>query len=868
MAQRINFFRYIENEYGSETLNHLKAYASSNRKLGNMTSRKQFLVRCRRRGIFPSHIINSFKCVFPLLEQNSPYLRKLERSINRFRRSLLNIEIRQTYYSLNGLRKELALLKNAILDSVPEEIALDFITLQDQFLESYSKQVSTTTKKKFNNLLAMSVRSNNNPSTPSVNSKAVHNATTVAIPSEVEVVLSLGPKFALPYTSLSNVPIFHIIADLEYVLLATEDRTKRDRNRCNLVNIMKNYMHSFDSDTTDPLKTFLQNACKVMKKFINEHPDVIIVQSDKGKQTVLMYESDYNNKMLALLSDGNTYKAVKANPTHGYQKTNNALVKRLLDSKIISTAEAGRLEVKHAACPRIYGLPKAHKPNLPLRPVVPNIGAPSYMLSKYIGRVLRASIGSEYNITDSFSFCEFINGIQLPPDHVLVSFDVVSLFTCIPRELVKDAVTRKWNNIAPHTKMDDTLFKDIVQFCLECSYFSFRGKYYKQIFGTAMGNPFSPTAADLIMDMLLDEVVERLDFELPLLRKYVDDLVLAVPADRVEYVLFTFNSYDSNLQFTCEMERDRRLPYLDMVLVRQEDQTIKTEWYAKPMASGRFLDFFSYHPLHIKMNMVANFVRRVRLFSTNLSEQQVKDIIDRQLQVNHYPESLRHRLMNRMNERPPALNAEPETTATEKLYRPLLWVDKLTCRLKKSLKVDFPNVALATRNENTINKMFTKTKDPIPPNMRTNVIYKVPCGNCEKCYVGYTTQYLKARISKHQSDVNKLDELLNVDEHNTEINQLKERTALINHSIEEQHRFTLDKAEILDQHHAKPALEILEMCHISTTENTVNKRSDVDGLSSIYAGILHLVKSKRRKPKPKQNTNVREAEQGSTLSSR
>ncbi|EDS38533.1 conserved hypothetical protein [Culex quinquefasciatus] len=91
-----------------------------------------------------------------------------------------------------------------------------------------------------------------------------------------------------------------------------------------------------------------------------------------------------------------------------------------------------------------------------------------------------------------------------------------------------------------------------------------------------------------------------------------------------------------------------------------------------------------------------------------------------------------------------------------------------------------------------------------------------------------TVNYLKSRISKHQSDINKWDELLNADD-DTEIHRLKDRTALIQHSIEEQHRFALEKTEILDQHRAKPALEILEMCHIFTTDQTVNKRSDVEG---------------------------------------
>ena len=46
------------------------------------------------------------------------------------------------------------------------------------------------------------------------------------------------------------------------------------------------------------------------------------------------------------------------------------------------------------SCPlRIYGIPKMHKPQVPLRPIVSCIGAPSYKLSKNI-----ASVGCSHEI--------------------------------------------------------------------------------------------------------------------------------------------------------------------------------------------------------------------------------------------------------------------------------------------------------------------------------------------------------------------------------------------------------------------------------------------------------------------------------------
>ena len=132
---------------------------------------------------------------------------------------------------------------------------------------------------------------------------------------------------------------------------------------------------------------------------------------------------------------------------------------------------------------------------------------PSYELSKYIGSILKRSLTSSYNVTSSFIFCEFVNNIQLPDGYVLLSFDVVSLFTCIPKQLIRKSVFKHWNEIKQNTHICLDLFWEIVEFCVDCSYFCFQGSYYKQIQGTAMGNPLSPIIADVVMEDLLDEAI-------------------------------------------------------------------------------------------------------------------------------------------------------------------------------------------------------------------------------------------------------------------------------------------------------------------------------------------------------------------------
>ena len=47
-----------------------------------------------------------------------------------------------------------------------------------------------------------------------------------------------------------------------------------------------------------------------------------------------------------------------------------------------------------------------------------------------------------------------------------------------------------------------------------------------------------------------------------------------------------------------------------------------------------------------------------------------------------------------------------------------------------------------------IRNMFS-VKDPVPVELRSNVVYKLTCASCISCYVGKTSRHLSTRIRKH-----------------------------------------------------------------------------------------------------------------------
>ena len=317
-------------------------------------------------------------------------------------------------------------------------------------------------------------------------------------------------------------------------------------------------------------------------------------------------------------------------------------------------------------------------------------------------------------------------------------------------------------------------------------------------------------------------------------------------------------------RFIFQKENNSRLPYLDTVVIRQPDQSLATEWYAKPIASGRLLSFCSFHPLQLKINVAYNFATRVSTLTTARRTQETRNIITQQLKRNSYPIGLINRIVNRTLMCPPppppqqVLASTPTQTQTDaqpKQFFSIPYIHTISPAITKTLKTDYPDIQIAYTNTNSVATFFTNVKDPIKTLQHSNVIYKIPCNDCPQSYIGMTTLQLRERLYGHQSDINKLNLLagrgLTADD--TAMVQLRERTALVEHCIDHQHTFGLQQTQIVDRSFKPWNLQFLEMFHILNTPDVVNRRTDVDRISSTYQGILHTIKT--IKPNTTRNVN-------------
>ena len=116
-----------------------------------------------------------------------------------------------------------------------------------------------------------------------------------------------------------------------------------------------------------------------------------------------------------------------------------------------------------------------------------------------------------------------------------------------------------------------------------------------------MGSPISPIIADIVLQDLEENCLCNFDFTIPLYFRYVDGTLILILNNKIEIVTSVFNSYHDRLKFIYEVEKNNSLNFLNISLIRNQDNSIITNWYRKDTDSGRFLNFFSKHLTHQKM---------------------------------------------------------------------------------------------------------------------------------------------------------------------------------------------------------------------------------------------------------------------------
>ena len=97
-----------------------------------------------------------------------------------------------------------------------------------------------------------------------------------------------------------------------------------------------------------------------------------------------------------------------------------------------------------------------------------------------------------------------------------------------------------------------------------------------------MGSPLGPVLANVFMVELEETIAPKLQSIMPAWKRYVDDTFTFVKKNHISEVIREINSFHSNIKFTHETEKDRKIAFLDVLLTKRSDGNLETSVYRKP----------------------------------------------------------------------------------------------------------------------------------------------------------------------------------------------------------------------------------------------------------------------------------------------
>ena len=198
-----------------------------------------------------------------------------------------------------------------------------------------------------------------------------------------------------------------------------------------------------------PKSIFSDDEFKIIKGLQKDN-NIYLIKPDKGNGVVIINRMDYNSRMLNILDDNTKFERINLKKSNIYKETTRredavrTLINELKFNDIISEHLSKELNPIGSRPGIMYGLPKVHKPNFPLRPIISAIGTYSYKLAKFLVPLLRPFSTNTFTINDTFSFVKESRELQINTnDVIMASFDVKSHFTNIPLDDTIDIIINK-----------------------------------------------------------------------------------------------------------------------------------------------------------------------------------------------------------------------------------------------------------------------------------------------------------------------------------------------------------------------------------------------------------------------------------------
>lgn len=507
----------------------------------------------------------------------------------------------------------------------------------------------------------------------------------------------------------------------------------------------------------------------------------------------------YNAKIEEYILKNNIEK-INVDPTMNFLKNiNNAINKT---SNIINKYQKYHSKMIKPSAPKITGLPKIHKQDRPIRPLINFTTSPAYKIAKYMNKWLNDNINivNDFSVKNNLELVDKIISTKIPTNAKLVSFDVTNMYSNIPiAETIKITQELLIINKIDSKKIDEAI--NLLNIITNQNYFQHENLFYNQKDGLPMGSPLSGTLANIYLNYFEKTFImsneNKYQHNILYWYRYVDDILLLF--DGTDRQLSNMHNYlnkiHPNIKFTIEKEIHKSINFLDLTIFNQ-NQSHSFKIFRKPTQTNHTIHKSSHHPYQHKIAAYNHMLNRLNTIPMNI------DDYNRELQTiveiansNGYTEKLVHdinrKIISKINRHNLTMLNNDQNKNNK--YISMNYNEKTSNIVKKVFRQYGYTVAHKTNN--TVFKNLQNQNKHINED---SGVYKLTCNDCPKFYIGQTGRNFQQRFNEHIKEVNhdnpKINTKSNFAQH---LNNEKHTYTNINENLKILHK--MKKGKMMDR---------------------------------------------------------------------
>ena len=281
-----------------------------------------------------------------------------------------------------------------------------------------------------------------------------------------------------------------------------------------------------------------------------------------------------------------------------------------------------------------------------------------------------------------------------------------------------------------------------------------------------------------------------------------------------------FNSLHSNLKFTREFVINNQISFLDVLVIKNPDNSISCKVFRKSTWKNLLTHFNSFVPFSYKIGLIKSlFYRAYRICTEDLLSDEL-NFLFLILTQNGYPKDFISRYSKVGPSSTNVYGPDKKSVFIKIPFNGDFSFNNCKKRISSQISKVFPQVKICTVA--IVNKIWSKsTKDKLPMFDRSHVIYRFDC-KCGSSYIGLTRRCLKLRIKEH------LPSYLFKDTQ-SKLNTRKPSSSIAKHLINCNHRLNtnFNNFSIVASSISYIKLNILEALYISTLKPNLCIHKDI-----------------------------------------